>query len=731
MRTRFQLAILTIATSWVLVASAQAQTTFNWAGKSSSWAADGWNTGLTTGGETLSYPGYSPANTIAGASPTKATDIADAAITGSKSLGFNFDPPSSGTNNLGNTLTLGAFIYNPTTGSSNSLTTSDSVSYSGTLIFTGDTVNSISNLILMNTAAGTGSWTIEPTTSTGTMTLQLAAGNNTIVCGVGSSASKAGNTISISTVINDGASPSNITFLGNGTTAAGPGVLDLNGTSNFTGGITIGDNSGVQAGEAEVDNAAALPTSGNINVTSGSELLLYTSSATPVSISYGSANQTLNLNGAGTAKNSGALRVDGSGSDVLNATWLGSTVLAANTIITPTTTCTLTLSNTLTDNGYQLDKQGSGTLVLGGNNATSLTGSTQIGNGTIIVNAGSNIAAGTLTMAATGSSTPNPCGLILNNTAQTISNLSSNFAYSSGTATSTQVITVNGTALTINQTASTTYGNGGTSTPNLNSIIAGSGSITLSGTSAGALKFSSVNTYTGSTTVNAGTLQLLAGGGISGGGAITVNGGLFQINANSSISGTGAIAINGGSFGGGGSVAGPVTVTGGSVFEGGLVSAVGTLTTTNNFTLTSGATFITKLQGPNSTAGTLGDEIALTGTGNTFTVGGAALQVVAISGSTFAGATFPLTYKIVDATGGTSNTVDASNFFAGLTPGQQYTESSGDTYSVNVANGNEIDLTLYSVSPSAVPEPATLSLFGFAGAMLMRRNQRSRKVAAR
>src|SRR5262249_23276212 len=138
-------------------------------------------------------------------------------------------------------------------------------------------------------------------------------------------------------------------------------------------------------------------------------------------------------------------------------------------------------------------------------------------------------------------------------------------------------VTNNGT-FAINRSDTFTFGG----------IISGSGAFQQNG--AGTTIFTAANTYTGGTTINAGTLQLGAGGSLAPTGALTVNaGGTFNLNSFNQtvgdLSGLGAIALgsrtltagtaNSTTFGG------PISGTGGLVKQG---SGALTLTGASSYT---------------------------------------------------------------------------------------------------------------------------------------------------
>jgi autotransporter-associated beta strand protein len=434
---------------------------------------------------------------------------------------------------------------------------------SGYMTFNGATFNGQANTILSN--ASTKTVTIQNNvqgSSSTTFGVVLGGTANFVQTAVGTGTSN-GSTIIINSSIDQANSGSSITLLGNGTGSLNGGVLELAGTNGFTGGITVGNSDGSQAGTVQIDTTSSLPTSGTVTVNSNSQLLINGAG------NFGGTGQTMNLNGVGTVSNSGALRVTAS------ATWQGTVTLGSDTVISVTGANAATLSGTVNDNGHQLQKQGGGTLVLSGT-GNNMTGSTLVGSGTITVNAGSSLGSGNLQMAQ---SSTNNTAVIFNNTAQSIGNLSSSFAASTGTQT--QTITLNSTALTINETGSSSFGVGiVSSTVSQTSTITGSGSVILGASSTGALTFTGSNNYTGGTLVK--------------GGKLFVNG---------SISGTTTI-YSAGTLGGTGTVGAVSALASGTLSPG--VNGPGILST-GSLSLNSGAHLAMDLNG--TTAGSGYDQI--------------------------------------------------------------------------------------------------------------------------
>ncbi len=179
-------------------------------------------------------------------------------------------------------------------------------------------------------------------------------------------------------------------------------------------------------------------------------------------------------------------------------------------------------------------------VIFAGNNS-GWTGGTTIEGGQVIVQPGSSIGTGSLTMGQSASQSPI---LVFNNNSQSIKNLSSSYGTPTTMLPVTQTIQLNGTALTINETDFSGMADYGSSlnddgmTPPVagsQSIITGSGSLIYNGAPAGSgnpaayLSLSSANTYFGGTTIMGGTLATTLNGTL-GTGPVNVTGGVLDLS---------------------------------------------------------------------------------------------------------------------------------------------------------------------------------------------------------
>ncbi|HET6250214.1 MAG TPA: autotransporter-associated beta strand repeat-containing protein [Tepidisphaeraceae bacterium] len=237
------------------------------------------------------------------------------------------------------------------------------------------------------------------------------------------------------------------------------------------------------------------------------------------------------------------------------------------------------------------------------------------------------------------------------------------------------------------------------------------GVLALSKVGTGTLLLTGSSTYTGPTTVSAGTLQV---NGTLGATAVTVNGASAVLDGAS------------------GTIGGPISVVAGTLTPG-TSTAIGKITdsSTNStaaLSFSSGGTYLWKLgsltDNATGVAGTDFDQVALTGSGGNLQLGGTSNLTLAFLNS------------IADP-----NSADPfwqSNHSWTIIAGVPGNTSSGNSFS-SITNNSWTDGT-FSTAPgsngsetlnftTAAPEPATLSLLGLCGIGLLARRRRYAGVA--
>ena len=569
------------------------------------------------------------------------------------------------------------------------------------------------NVTFNQTSAGTYSGILSGTgslTKIGSSTLTLS-GANTYTGGTTVSAGiLQGNTTSLQGDILDNA---NVTFnqaaagtfsdviSGTGSlTKTGAGTLTLSGANTYSGGTTVsagilqGDTTSLQGNI--VDNA---------NVTFDQTI---DGTYSGVMSGAGSLTKT----GAGTLTLSGANTYSG-GTTVSAGILQGNTTslqrnIVNNANVTFDQTAAGTYTGIMSGTGSLL-KTGAGTLILSGANTysggTTVSAGTLQGNatslqGNILDNANvtfnqtsagtySGILSGTGSLLKVGSSTLTLAGANTYTGGTTVS-----AGILQGTTTSLQGNILDNARVTFNQSTTGTYAG----------IISGTGNLFKLGT--GTVILSGANTYSGGTTVSAGTLrgdttslqrniansanvtfdQTTDGtysGVMSGSGSMTkIGAGTLSISGANTYTGdtsidAGCLAVDGslssnvlvgpaGKLGGSGTIGGDVTNQG-TVAAG---NSIGTLTVGGDFTQAAGSAMDVEIDDGGTTPGVNNDLVSV---GDTTTLNGGTVNVIAAPGSYLAGTR----YTFLTSTGGVSGAfAGATDNIALLHPVLGYTSDS-------------------------------------------------------
>ncbi len=568
------------------------------------WVGGGANTNWTT---VENWGGTAPVSTDAAIIPTNATAFSvvvnDGAVANTLSATGSTLTQSSGTATFGTSITINSGAYYKLSGGTLSVPTIN-LNDGGTLTYSGGTLQGATTGTTPTIAVGTGG--IELTGSAFgsdiTVSTLLYLGSSSADRTMTSNISGAG-------AINRNAGGYGITISGIVSVSGGishtvGGSLTLTNTNTFSGGITCtngtititGDSSGVTGGYTTGGTNAT-----NFNINAGAKFSTAASDTISL-VTSGTNTQTMTI--AGTVNNKGSLFVERIG--VLNVnnggTWTqagdmtvqGNGGYGANATIASGGTFTYTGSNLIHLNGAP-GNNGSGTLTVSGTFATG-----QGFNSTTTPNSGR----GNLKLAGTLKATANIDNLIV----------------AGASAATTPVFTLTGAA-----TIDTQAYNVGISTQ-----ILGSGTQSLTKTGTGTLKITSNNnTYTGATTISAGTLDLSDGviynttGGANY--SVTVGGGTsspatlivanFDWGATCSL---GKANFNTGNFQmNNGTLQTTQTTTSGRSIT--LQAGGGTLNVADNTTLTLSSSSGTKITGTGSLTKTGTGTLILTQTGNDYT----------------------------------------------------------------------------------------------------------------
>lgn len=335
-----------------------------------------------------------------------------------------------------------------------------------------------------------------------------------------------------------------LTALGGGNASSDGGEINLNASSStMTGDWVIGDAAGTNAAWF-VTNTSTCLTRGTVTIYNYSKFCPQITSTANVNITY--SPDTMYVYGLGPANQGFPSALDFFN---FSGTSAGVTSIPSHIVLKPvynsnlasigsqvggtSTNVTFILNGTISGTGG-LEKTGPGIIQLNTQNISgnynTYQDSTRIRNGTLTINAGSNMGTGPLVMHQLSG---RPTTLNLNNTAQTVSSIATVWTNTSGTYAQT-INLASGHTFTVNQDVNTTFGNYNTSTT-LTGVIAGAGNLIKSGT--GTLTLTGPNTYTGLTQVKGGVLQLNRSGGttLPVTNNIDVIGGTLRVSSNQTL----------------------------------------------------------------------------------------------------------------------------------------------------------------------------------------------------
>ena len=357
-----------------------------------------------------------------------------------------------------------------------------------------------------------------------------------------------------------------LTITTDGVSINGANTLTVNSTGPSA--ISIANDAGTTTINAALAGSAGLTKSSN-----GTLVLGGSNSYSGGTVISGGTIQ-IGSDAALGNSSSGLTFAVGSGNATLQASadlTLGSTrtvAINSSTAGFDTQGFTLTVNSTI-GGGGALEKTGSGTLVLNANNTYS--GGTRINAGNITISGGSALSdSGSVTLANTAGTGFNV------NTSETIGSLIG------GGTTGGTITIASGQTLTVSEAFTNTFAG----------VVMGSGGLTKAGI--GTLTLNGSNTYTGATTINAGTLVL---SGSLNGSNVSIAAGLLNQSASGLIEGSGTtVSVSGGAatLNGNNTYTGGTTLSSGqlnlnhtnAIGNGGLTLSGGTLDNTSGAAIT-------------------------------------------------------------------------------------------------------------------------------------------------
>jgi autotransporter-associated beta strand protein len=374
---------------------------------------------------------------------------------------------------------------------------------------------------------------------------------------------------------------------------SGTGNITLSGANTFNGGITLSsgtlniNNSGSGGTSSALGTGTLTISGGTIDNTSNSAVTLSTNNAQSWTGDFAfTGTNNLNLGSGSVTMSATRLVTVGGSSLTLNGTIdLNSSSSASRRLTVNGAGNAIfngVIQNSFASSTGSLTYNGTGSMTLAG--ANTFNGGITLNSGTLNINnsgsGGTSSALGTGTLTISGGTIDNTSGSTVTLSTSNAQNWNSDFTF-----TGTKDLNMGAGAVTMNSNRIVTV-NGGNLT--IGGAISGStASFTLTKAGAGKLILGGANAYTGTTTINAGTLSLESGGSLSSTTISVASGATFDLTAKSSgyslgngatLNGLGSVTTASGqslSIGTGASIAPGTSSTSGTLTVGGLTFASG------------------------------------------------------------------------------------------------------------------------------------------------------------